>query len=120
MTGLAFDVVLAGLAWLGLAVVLATATAVTAVRLGLIPLELRGQATLVGLVGGGIGASLLHRFAGVGPFALELVGRPFPVTWLLVGATAAVAAFAWARERAVGALSRGRSAADRSADAPPS
>jgi hypothetical protein len=90
MPWLVFDVALDGLAWLGMGVLLATATAVTAVRLGVLPLQTRGAATIAALSGGGIVAAVLHRFGLEGPFALDIGARPFPTTWVLVGAVVGV------------------------------
>lgn len=90
MPWLFFEVALAGLAWLGMGVLLATATAVTAVRLGVLPRRLRGAATIAALLGGAIVAAVLHRFGLEGPFALDIGGRPFPTTWVLAGAVVGV------------------------------
>ncbi|MEX2323785.1 MAG: hypothetical protein WEA29_08475 [Acidimicrobiia bacterium] len=90
MPWLVIEVALAGLAWLGMGVLLATATAVTAVQLGVVPGRMRGAATIAALLGGPVVAAVLHRFGLEGPFALDIGGRPFPTTWVLAGAVVGV------------------------------
>jgi hypothetical protein len=90
MPWLVFEVAVGGLAWLGMGVLLATATAVVAVRLGLFPPPMRGAATMAALVGGAVVAAVLHRFGLEGPFALDIGSQTFPTTWVLAGAVVGV------------------------------